>query len=69
MPRRAGHRLLPRRNRWRRPRCTSGRHRTIVLGSVPHHFPMHVMGAERRIGPSGTGGRAPPWVATSCRLR
>ena len=22
----------------------------IVLGSVPHHFPLHVMSAERRLG-------------------
>ena len=55
MPRRAGHRLLARRKRWRRPRCTSGRHRTIVLGSVPHHFPIHVTSAERLIGRSCTG--------------
>jgi len=39
MPRRADHWLLARRNRWRRPRRTSGRHRTIVLGSVQHHLP------------------------------
>jgi hypothetical protein len=36
--------------RWR----FSERHRTIVLGRAPHHFPRLVMGAERRA-----------WIATS----
>jgi len=31
-------------------RCRlSERHRTIVLGRVPHHFPRHVMSGERRL--------------------
>jgi hypothetical protein len=46
-PRRAGHRLLAQRNRWRWPRRPSGQHRAIVFGSMPHHFPIQVMSVEQ----------------------
>jgi hypothetical protein len=50
MPRWAGHRhdQTDSAGSWR----LSERHRTIVLGSVPRHFPTHVMGAYRRLYPS-----------------
>ena len=40
---------------WQR---ASGRHRTIVLGSVPHHLPMHVMSARSTVRNSAALGHA-----------